>query len=1288
MKTPQPSDVKKGISVLWETLQCPICLDLMTTPVSTKCDHQFCKFCMLKLLDNTKRNTTSCPVCKAKITKRSLQESPGFQRLVAGLQDMVQAYEHDTGTNYFTGISKTKEQQGVKEAEAAEHNGHKSSGDTNGDSHDVVEISDDPPKSHSSTIRAQNDFARLMDLGDSSPVTTENEGLDSGLGEAPQTSDKKTTDDVETGETEMSEDAENAKSSHKTGDKDETEQQPLVKSSRKKKKKKDSPEKILDEKQKKSLEKVAEWLMKVPAEGSLEFEKPDDEEDNSDSCSSTSTIDVREHNIDVSARREDRAKALEEQVFGAVYKRERKGNRISFPPQNGFEEPTKNKGTETSETVSKRGKKIILTAADLGSEVGLESGAEEERQMFPESDQTDTRDEETELQEPERPPKKRTRNLEQQVDSDLQETEQKKTSKRKKLSKSALKPLDLVQVQNVDTALTARPKTGEVQVHIENYPSSEDQEVPFARKTRKSRILQDFTEEVKGGNKRANLRSKVPENQRGAKLSAAVEELDQTESHNEQNKTEVSGKNGCICEEDLGGIENMESEKTPEETSKAETVTGSSASCLVQVVPNSTSPAEASVVGPTPEVDNVTPNVESSACAGKRNGAEFEDEKNDSEVDTEQLVKSFKATKRKSFHLGGPGVKQGRNLEKESPKSTEHEAPRENENSSCSDLIPPSHSPAATRKNDKVVEASVPDITLSGNFASMNSVSSVLPPNKESKHQSLSQDLSVVPQVVDSGLCFVTVEPEETNETSKNSPVTEKTSRLHRKVKDGVKKSGSTAKTAEPVSNTESSLTPEGLEPPVAQTDLEAKTTINDTSDLSLHSSIRSRKRRRTQRLEPSPESDCSEEDLPTLKDILGTPAPPGALTTESNEASRREDVSADGASLMINPPEGPSCDNSSQGSEDLFGTPEECEAPVNDVSVESSQFSSEVLVTQQKLEMQKDLQRLKKLMALVTEVLQEKEGSPAQEGQSSKTTDAQRPLERDQPTDRGSERKANPEREQDHSTRSSDDKRLSRQDGSSAEITGQTSPLVKGTGASKTLITSSATKTLKNKSSPSEDKENSSPPKEGGKAKMVLVSSGLGPGEQVMVKKFAKKVGAHVTSQVTAEVTHIIMHTDEQLVCERTLKYFLGIAGRKWVVSSQWISECFKQKKLVDESQFEVRGDVVNGPNHQGPLRARTTEDCNLLMKGYKICFQGTFPDMTADEMKWMVELCGAAVVKDPLHLDSQQKSHQLIIVQPGSESSSSYSALSRRATVVTRGWLLDTVATYTLQSFNKYTT
>ncbi|XP_069373118.1 breast cancer type 1 susceptibility protein homolog isoform X2 [Paralichthys olivaceus] len=1361
MESPKAADVKKGISVLWETLQCPICLDLLTVPVSTKCDHQFCRFCIMKLVDNSKQNRANCPVCKTKITKRSLQVSPGFQRLVAGLQDMIQAYEHDTGTNYFTGMSLQEKQQGVTDAEATKP--HVLSGETTHTDHDYVENEDqdDLPRSHSSTIAAQNEFARLMELEDSTPMTTENEGLDSGIGDALPTSDKK----LEPVETEMLEAVEKA-STH-TSIPEETENQPLRKSLRKKQKKDLESDKILERKRKKSLEKVAEWLMKVPSEGSLELEKPDKDPDDSDSCSSTSTIDLKQHINDINSKREDRAKALEEHVFGAIYKRDRRGKRNSSHPL--FVEPKMIKqktGSEDENRSDSEEGQLLTEDVNDSSEKSEQMEDLEENDV----DKGEILESASEPQQPQRMSKKRMQNALQQVDSDLQrqaeaqseKTEPKKTDRRKgKNTRSekgkparVSKPLVLIGVKNGKTNPKTRVRSEEVQVQIENYPSSEDKETPTLRSTRRSRRLQLFAEEVQDGHKKPNSRTTLIEKDVTQQQEEVEgETLDKIESPKSE---KMAKRNGCVYEEDLGGIENLESgERARREESiaevqnlpNAETLSEASVGCSVPVVPSSQRPTEATVLGPTLENKNLTDrsskNIElkTSACESKCTVTEKEEEKNDSELDTEQLLQSFKATKRKSFHLGGPKGKRARSsghgntqgaegeendfisssvesAKKQTYKKTSvifnQEALKDDENSSCSDLISPSVSPTLTRKTDQVVvEALIPVTSSSGhhgpagNCLSRNSQSSVLTPNQVSKHEIEIPHLSVVPQLVDSVLHFTAVEQEEVNEPSKSSQnhqldCSVKDAGKWKEIRDSISPGKHSDNTAEGILVAESSLTPDGLVTPLVPA-------VDGSGELSAHSSIKNnlRKRRRTQRLESSSESDSagSREELPTLTQIFGTSALPAAVTQDQGDSNGCEAacVPADAAERLSRPPACPSpdCVNSSQGSVDLFGTPDECGAPVNgNTDMESSQFSSEVLVTQQKIQMQKELVRLEKLMALVSEVLQEKEQSPAKEtNHSSKTTgpDTHEPLPCNQEARQDSEQEGVPEAEREPGTRASDGKEVTESSvskrGDAAQMR-QCSTLtalsVKGPDASKTPVLNSAAKTLNNCNSPSdgqEDKENATPPRDRNKAKLVLVSSGLGPNEQILVKKFAKRVGARVVSQVTPEVTHIIMRTDEQLVCERTLKYFLGIAGRKWVVSFQWISECFKQKKLLDESLFEVKGDVVNGPNHQGPSRARTTADSNLLMSGYSICFQGPFTDMTTDEMEWMVELCGAAVVKDPLLLDSKQKSRQLVVVQPGPESSSStFSRLLRQASVVTRGWLLDTVATYTLQNLNKY--
>ncbi|NXV33146.1 BRCA1 protein, partial [Rissa tridactyla] len=204
----------------------------------------------------------------------------------------------------------------------------------------------------------------------------------------------------------------------------------------------------------------------------------------------------------------------------------------------------------------------------------------------------------------------------------------------------------------------------------------------------------------------------------------------------------------------------------------------------------------------------------------------------------------------------------------------------------------------------------------------------------------------------------------------------------------------------------------------------------------------------------------------------------------------------------------------------------------------------------------------------------------------------------------------------------------------------------------------------------------------------MSIVASGLNKSEHLVVQKFARKTHSTLCNHITEETTHVIMKTDKELVCERTLKYFLGIAGRKWVVSYQWVIQSFKEGRILDEENFEVRGDVINGRNHQGPKRARQSLT-EKIFKGFEICCCGPFTDMTTEHLEWMVELCGASVVKQ-LHLFTHTaNSTAVVVVQPDAwMENTNYRAIQQENNVamVTREWVLDSVACYECQELDAY--
>ncbi|XP_006125762.2 breast cancer type 1 susceptibility protein isoform X1 [Pelodiscus sinensis] len=222
----------------------------------------------------------------------------------------------------------------------------------------------------------------------------------------------------------------------------------------------------------------------------------------------------------------------------------------------------------------------------------------------------------------------------------------------------------------------------------------------------------------------------------------------------------------------------------------------------------------------------------------------------------------------------------------------------------------------------------------------------------------------------------------------------------------------------------------------------------------------------------------------------------------------------------------------------------------------------------------------------------------------------------------------------------------------------------------------------------PAAGKENAKSPVVTCRRQMSIVASGLNQSELLLVQKFARKTQSTLSNQITEGTTHVIMKTDTELVCERTLKYFLGIAGRKWIVSYEWIVQSFKEGRILDEYDFEVRGDVINGRNHQGPRKARRSQT-GTLFKDFEICCYGPFIDMHTGDLEWMVELGGASVVKQPHLFTHTANSTAVVVVQPDAwHENAGYRAIQQEcdATVVTREWVLDSVACYECQELGTY--
>ncbi|XP_005380150.1 PREDICTED: tripartite motif-containing protein 5-like isoform X2 [Chinchilla lanigera] len=74
-----------------EEVTCPICLELMTEPVSTDCGHTFCKLCITSNYESTKheQGVGNCPVCRVTYHIENLRPSRHVANIVERLREVT-----------------------------------------------------------------------------------------------------------------------------------------------------------------------------------------------------------------------------------------------------------------------------------------------------------------------------------------------------------------------------------------------------------------------------------------------------------------------------------------------------------------------------------------------------------------------------------------------------------------------------------------------------------------------------------------------------------------------------------------------------------------------------------------------------------------------------------------------------------------------------------------------------------------------------------------------------------------------------------------------------------------------------------------------------------------------------------------------------------------------------------------------------------------------------------------------------------------------------------------------
>ncbi|CAF1187252.1 unnamed protein product [Adineta steineri] len=185
------------------------------------------------------------------------------------------------------------------------------------------------------------------------------------------------------------------------------------------------------------------------------------------------------------------------------------------------------------------------------------------------------------------------------------------------------------------------------------------------------------------------------------------------------------------------------------------------------------------------------------------------------------------------------------------------------------------------------------------------------------------------------------------------------------------------------------------------------------------------------------------------------------------------------------------------------------------------------------------------------------------------------------------------------------------------------------------------------------------------------------------------------ISDCIDDHTTHLIIGNEEKpLLCPLTMKLFQSIARHLYVISYEWINECLNQNHIVDEINYEIRGDIPFGEYHDGMRKSRLSKQMKLFenCKFFILC-DDCQDNMTKNELASLIQLCHGSLLNTfPLTTDIDDSILTIVLCYEllpfDNLNQQELFILSRSNGVhfLHPEWILESIVQFSLQPFECY--